>query len=46
MLEFSITSKSYEKNLLEKRGAPVLKMGIMLDSNELRPESFTEAEEW
>ena len=37
MEEFKQTSSSFEKNLLSKKGAPILKMEIMLDSSELRP---------
>lgn len=46
MEEFQATSSIYEKNLKQMKGAPILKMEIMLDSSESRPENFTEAEEW
>jgi hypothetical protein len=46
MTEFNFTSKSYLDMLTENKGEPTLKMEIMLDSSEMKPEEYNDVEEW
>jgi hypothetical protein len=46
MTEFSLTSNSYLELIKENRGDPNLKMEIMLDSGEMKPEEYNDVEEW
>lgn len=46
MIEFNSTSSAYLENIKKKKGDPLLKMEIMLDSSEMKPQEFNDVEEW
>lgn len=46
MSEYNMTSNNYLDLIKKNRGDPVLKLEIMLDSSEMKPEEYTDVEDW
>lgn len=46
MEEFNKASRNYLEDITKSRGDPIFKMEIMLDTSEMRPEQYKDADGW